>query len=71
MEIELNEETIVVALSKATYEQIQSEYKRRISGLRKTKSGGSRWSKHNPDAPNGCRCGRCKAARNRRKTEAA
>ena len=71
MEIKLNRETIVTALAQASYEEIQSEYKRRISGLRKTKSGGSRWSKHVPDALKGCRCGRCIAARKRRKPDQA
>ena len=60
-------ETILKALTEATYDEIQSEYKRRIAGLRKTKSGGNRWAKHVPDALKGCRCGRCIAARNRRK----
>jgi hypothetical protein len=67
----LTQDTILAALAQASYEEIQSEYKRRIAGLRKTKSGGSRWSKHVPDAPRGCRCGRCIAARKRRKPEAA
>ena len=60
-------ETILRALSEASYEEIQSEYKRRIAGLRKNKSGGSRWAKHVPGALKGCRCGRCIAARKRRK----
>jgi hypothetical protein len=67
VEIKLSQETIVTALTQASYEEIQSEYKRRISGLRKTRSGGSRWTKHVPNALKGCRCGRCIAARKRRK----
>lgn len=64
-------ETILQALSEASYEEIQSEYKRRISALRKTRSGGNRWSKHVPDALKGCRCGRCSANRKRRKPKNA
>lgn len=60
-------EAILRALSEASYEEIQSEYKRRISGLRKTRSGGNRWTKHVPGALKGCRCERCYAARKRRK----
>jgi hypothetical protein len=62
---------ILQALSEATYEEIQSEYKRRIAGLRKTKAGGNLWAKHVPDALKGCRCGRCSAARKRRKPKPA
>lgn len=64
----MQKEIILRALAEASYEEIQSEYKRRISGLRKTRSGGSRWAKHVPTALKGCRCGRCAAARKRRKT---
>lgn len=67
--MEMSRETIVKALAQASYEEIQSEYKRRISGLRKVKSGGNRWAKHVPGAAKGCRCGRCIANRARRKTE--
>lgn len=67
----MQKETILKALTEASYEEIQSEYKRRISGLRKVKAGGSRWAKHVPDALKGCRCGRCTANRKRRKQEPA
>jgi hypothetical protein len=62
----MKRETILKALAEATYEEIQSEYKRRIAGLRKTRSGGSRWSIHVPGAAKGCRCESCTAARKHR-----
>lgn len=58
---------VMQALAEATYEEIRSEYKRRIAKLRKSYSGGGRWSKHVPGAKKGCRCGRCIANRKRRK----
>jgi hypothetical protein len=47
-------------------EVLRSIWAARSARMRKSYSGGTVWSRHNPDVP-GCRCARCIARREKEK----